>query len=457
MAGQVNAAFFDKTGTLTNQGLDYTSCRSANSWYAGQWTSDTMAMAMSVCHSLTMSKAGTLIGNPVDCVMFEASRAQLVDASGVAATVQSTTGEKYSVLRRFDFDHIRMTQSVIVRLPDGVLRIFVKGSGENISKLCLPDTLPEDFWSRLKFYSRQGIYQLAFGTKDLKEGTIIQDVSAMTRDQVEGGLTFAGVLNFANKMREVTPEVIKQLAQANVQSIMLTGDNLFTGIHIARKSSIIASKKEVLLGILDKDGSIIWKDENDGEREQPVVRKSDLELAVELAMSGEAWQVLLTTNKESAISLAPYVRVFGRCSPLDKVSVVDTFSSLGFTTMMCGDGGNDCGALKAAHVGLALSDSDASIGMCFFCFGWNHATIVSLPDNLSSPTSHNVCCCSLLSSVAAIAIVVSLVDILAQIPYSCPIGLFKQGYCRRLDRFEGRTLRHGLDHGGLQECYHVLP
>jgi magnesium-transporting ATPase (P-type) len=66
-------------------------------------------------------------------------------------------------------------------------------------------------------------------------------------------------------------------------------------------------------------------------------------------------------HPKAVLSLAPFASVFGRLTPHDKVSVIKTYVDLGFVTLMAGDGGNDVGALKAAHVGVALSDAEASI------------------------------------------------------------------------------------------------
>ena len=75
------------------------------------------------------------------------------------------------------------------------------------------------------------MYQIAVATKEF-HGLSRHEVASLTRDEVETDLEFAGVLNFANQLRSETPDVIKQLSQAGIQSIMVTGDNLFTGIHI---------------------------------------------------------------------------------------------------------------------------------------------------------------------------------------------------------------------------------
>lgn len=58
-------------------------------------------------------------------------------------------------------------------------------------------------------------------------------------------------------------------------------------------------------------------------------------------------------------------QVFARMSPDEKNEVVERLQSLGYTVLMCGDGANDCAALKAADVGLSLSEAEASVAAPF--------------------------------------------------------------------------------------------
>jgi magnesium-transporting ATPase (P-type) len=130
---------------------------------------------------------------------------------------------------------------------------------------------------------------------------------------------------------------------------------LHLGIYIAMQAGIIEPDRSVVIGnSIQDDGRIEWLNYTDDSPAVPTEGTS-------LALTGEVWEYLLSHDPKSALDYAKRTQVFGRCTPNDKVSIVSTFVELGDITLMCGDGGNDCGALKAAHVGIALSDAEASV------------------------------------------------------------------------------------------------
>ena len=76
-----------------------------------------------------------------------------------------------------------------------------------------------------------------------------------------------------------------------------------------------------------------------------------------LCVGGPALQLLTkarAVTSEQLYELCKYCRVFARVSPADKEAIVLAFNELGNVTLMCGDGTNDMGALKAAHVGISI-------------------------------------------------------------------------------------------------------
>ena len=73
----------------------------------------------------------------------------------------------------------------------------------------------------------------------------------------------------------------------------------------------------------------------------------------------------VTTNEEKIVlldpiaqavltKLVPLISVFARHAPHQKEAVLAAFNHGGFRTLMVGDGTNDVGALKRAHVGISI-------------------------------------------------------------------------------------------------------
>lgn len=303
------------SGTLTKQGLDFLSVRSASGWdqvisedQSQSIMSDRLATGMTVCHTLTRSKNGTLVGNPVDRVMFEVSGGSL---NGQEATDKE--GLRMTILKQFDFDHHSMTQSTIVKTQDGSIVAYVKGSGEIIKALCNAETIPQDFDLALRASAIQGIYQISMAFKPLPTDT---DIGSLSRSSLESNLVFLGVVNFKNSMREDTPEVIRHLASGKIKSFMITGDSILTGIKIARESGILTNGENILVGSLTKDENVVWKTESHEDTELPSTN-SLKETGTKLAMFGEALSYMLSREQSQVLGLLDYIRVYGRCNPYD--------------------------------------------------------------------------------------------------------------------------------------------
>lgn len=109
------------------------------------------------------------------------------------------------------------------------------------------------------------------------------------------------------------------------------------------------------------------------------------------AMTGKTWTVIRDYFPELLPKFVTRGTVFARMSPENKQALVSELQELGYYVAMCGDGANDCGALKAAHTGISLSEAESSVASPFTS---KNPTIACVPNVIKEGR------CALVTSVA---------------------------------------------------------
>jgi cation-transporting ATPase 13A1 len=132
---------------------------------------------------------------------------------------------------------------------------------------------------------------------------------------------------------------------------MITGDNYLTACQVAKDLGMI--DRPML--VLQENGSWLGLDDDVTHNEN----LRDLLQNYDFCITGNSFPAFISDlNKANYVS---HVKVFARVSPDQKEKILSTLKNLGKTTLMCGDGTNDVGALKQAHIGVALLNQPAGV------------------------------------------------------------------------------------------------
>lgn len=408
ICGTVNTVCFDKTGTLTEDGLNMQGVVPAHGAKFDpelrdltQLPKGPMLEAMATCHSLTIIE-GQLVGDPLDLIMFHATD-WVLEEPGAEETRFDTmvptivrpqnqtvspyasngelTGEDIGIVRQFPFSSSLQRMSVITRrLGAKHFDLYVKGSPEMVSSLSMPDTVPMDFHSVLTSYTQHGYRVIALARKQLPSKLTYPKIQRLQREQVECDLTFLGLLVMENRLKPETTPIIHQLLEANIRTIMVTGDNMLTALSVARECGMVDKTDKIILVQAYEPPSksstpeieFFYADDRKTKVEEVNTAKGSSVINIDedsqrfhFAVTGKSWGIIRQYQPELLSKLVVRGTVFARMSPDQKAQLVEVLQNVGYYVGMCGDGANDCGALKAAHAGISLSEAEASVASPF--------------------------------------------------------------------------------------------
>ncbi|PIA19215.1 hypothetical protein COEREDRAFT_68863 [Coemansia reversa NRRL 1564] len=370
-AGKIDICCFDKTGTLTGEDLAVEGVAGA----AGATDPTRLAgarelkrdgvLTLASAHALVQLDNGEVVGDPMERTQLEAVGFRLASsdiivpaaaAEGWAEKLKVDAGTfKISVKRRFPFSSA-LKRSATVSVVEGVGKartFFVAAKGAPETLRGMLRVVPTWYDETHTAFSRRGGRVLALASKWMAGGA--QAASDVGREEIETELEFQGFLVLSCPLKPDSAGAVRMLRESSHRCVMITGDSPLTAAHVAREVGIVTRSVAVLdagdttgVTCASVDGQLTFEVEaDDAGRMQRALEGWDV------CVTGAALEQL----RASALwreHLVHRAWVYARVSPAQKEFVLGEYRRAGYVTLMCGDGTNDVGALKQAHVGVAL-------------------------------------------------------------------------------------------------------
>ena len=304
-AGSLSLLFSDKTGTITEGKLSVVEfitgdlTKFSNLSDTSEKFLDDIVVGAGVNNSASASDGTVIGGNSTDRALMNF----IINAKA------ENKINKDEVTNFSSFDSTKKMSSVTIS-RNGNSYTYVKGAPE---KLLLRCTQYVDSNGNVNSLANHDAIT-AYIDEQAGRSMRLLAVAKRDGDSDEGDLTLVCILCIRDNVRKEAVTAIKEVQNAGIQVVMVTGDRKETAVAIAKEAGLIKNSSDVALTSAELN------------------EKSDEELK----------------------KIIPDLRVVARALPTDKSRLVRCAQELDYVVGMTGDGVNDSLALKKADVGFAM-------------------------------------------------------------------------------------------------------
>ncbi len=219
----------------------------------------------------------------------------------------------YPVQKRFPFTEDRKKESVFCEMEDG-LWCLTKGAPEALIAMTSIDVHQRQEWlTRISEWARQGHKVLGCARRKLNRTEFERGL------ELDNSFEFCGLLAFEDPFRLEVPEAIAYCRDQDIKVLMMTGDHPETAGAIARDVGLGSGSEGPR--VLSAEAEPQFFSESSGRLNVGALREFD---------------------------------VIARCTPLQKLRIVEALKEGGEIVAVTGDGVNDVPALKMADIGIAM-------------------------------------------------------------------------------------------------------